>query len=443
MAAEPAHSPVPPAKRRLSAAVSQSSDDTDHDRHGATHPPLAVAASLPEDLYAHGQLDENEKGPNPLLSKPRTTRKGNVFVIVLVAVIIVAGIIVGAVLGVKARRDGGDTGDPANDTSRLLLPGSKLAVAGRRMPGDGFNVRLFYQGGDGKLRMSAYESTESSWTRPTVFENVQAVKGTPLAASMDLSYPHFQLYYLNESNTLNGVYLSEDDDEARSDSINQQPFQVNPNTTLTAYWPYIVTQDDDGSYREFKWTGNSYTNQSMGVNGTLGSTMEITPAVLNYRDPYPTAMFYRNTDGYLAQHLFGGNNFTNSALNVANIANQSLTIPRYSAISAMAVARKSSSMTDTYILYQDDDHQFYVASQVANGVFNLTLLGVADPGSDIACLTEQTGPTQQSSNDPSPEFIDLKIATDMCRCYYQNNGWLREIRLKDAGWEDGPPIPMA
>lgn len=188
MAAEPAHSPVPSAKGRLSAAVSQSSEEHDRDRQGAAHPPLAAAPSLPEDLYAHGQLDDNEKGPNPLMSKPRTTRRGNVFVIVLVAVIVIAGIIVGAVLGVKARRDGGDLGDPANDTSRVLLPGSKLAVTGRRMPGDGFNVRLFYQGGDGKLRMSAYESTESTWTVPTAFDNVQALKGTPLAASMDLSY---------------------------------------------------------------------------------------------------------------------------------------------------------------------------------------------------------------------------------------------------------------
>jgi hypothetical protein len=443
MAAEPAHSPVPSAKRRLSTAVSQSSEELDRDRQGATHPPLAAAASLPEDLYAHGQLDDNEKGPNPLMSKPRTTRKGNVFVIVLVAVIIIAGIIVGAVLGVKARRDGGDLGDPANDTSRVLLPGSKLAVTGRRMPGDGFNVRLFYQGGDGKLRMSAYESTESTWTRPTAFDNVQALKGTPLAASMDLSYPHFQLYYLNESSTLNGVYLSEDDDEARSDSINQQPYQVNANTTLTAYWPYIVTQDEDSSFRLFEWSGNSYINQSLGVNGTFSSPMDITPAVRNYRDPYPTALFYRNADGFLDQHLFGGNNFSDSALSVANIGNQSVTIPRNSAISVMAVARKSSNLTDTYIIYQDDDHQFYVASQVGNGVFNHKLLGVADPGSDFACLTEQTGPTQQSANDPSPEFVDLKIATDMCRCYYQKNGWLREIRLKDSGWEEGPPIPMA
>ena len=221
-----------------------------------------------------------------------------------------------------------------------------------------------------------------------------------------------------------------------------------------------MTQDEDGSFRQFKWSANSYTNQSMDVNGTMGSPIDIAPAVRNYRDPYPTALFYRNTGGFLDQHLFGGNNFSESALSVANIGKapappppsrmltphsgkQSVTIPRNSALSVMAVARKSSNLTDTYIIYQDDDHQFYVASQVGNGVFNHKLLGAADPGSDFACLTEQTGPTQQSSNDPSPEFIDLKIATDMCRCYYQKNGWLREIRLKDSGWEEGPPIPMA
>lgn len=94
---------------------------------------------------------------------------------------------------------------------------------------------------------------------------------------------------------------------------------MNANATLTAYWPYIVTQDNDLSFRQFEWSGNSYTNQSMGVNGSLGSPLDITPAVRNYRDPYPTALFYRNAGGFLDQHLFGGNNFSDSALSVANI----------------------------------------------------------------------------------------------------------------------------
>ncbi|KAK6854245.1 hypothetical protein PG990_007697 [Apiospora arundinis] len=450
MASDRTTSPVDKQKH-LSEVMSQSSEENNghfrgHDDAATSHPQLVAQQSQPDDLYAHGKLDgdsQKEKSPNPLLSKSRTSRRGNILIISIVGLIVAAGIIVGAVLGVKARRDGANQGHAGNDTSRLLLKGSRLAVTGRRIPGDGFNIRLFYQGGDGKLRMSAYENTEATWQPPVTFGSISARNNTPLTASIDLSYPHFQLYYLNDSSILEGVYLSEDDTSPREDGIGHQPVNIDAESTLTSYWPYLVTQDDDSTFRKFTWNGDTYTNQTMGVNGSIGSSLGLVPAIRQYRNPYPTALFYRNSSGYLAQHLFGGNDFANAALANNSIANMSIAIPEWSAISVMTSSRKASNLTDTYVLYQDKSHAFYVASQVETNSWNVTYLDIADDGSDIACLTEQVGVTESAgSSNVNPDHVWLSSSTDMARCYYQSNNWLREIRLSPTGWDHGPAIPM-
>lgn len=366
MASDRTTSPVDKQKH-LSEVMSQSSEENQdhgqlqgHDDAATSQPRLVPRQSQPDDLYAHGKLDgdsQKEKSTNPLLSKSRTSRRGNILIISIVGLIVAAGIIVGAVLGVKARRDGANQGNAGNDTARLLLKGSRLAVTGRRIPGDGFNIRLFYQGGDGKVRMSAYENTEATWQAPVTFVSISARNNTPLTAAIDLSYvsatpnhhpiaipfrpisprscpsfvaanlydrtpfadkhpqPHFQLYYLNDSSILEGVYLSEDDTSPREDGIGHQPVKVDPASALTAYWPYLVTQDSDSNFRKFTWNGDTYSNQTMGVNGSFGSSMGLIPAIRQYRSPYPTGLFYRNSSGYLAQHLFGGNDFADSAIN--------------------------------------------------------------------------------------------------------------------------------
>ncbi|KAK7991690.1 hypothetical protein PG996_013292 [Apiospora saccharicola] len=452
MASDRTTSPVDKQKH-LSEVMSQSSEEIQdhghlqgHDDAATSQPRLVPQQSQPDDLYAHGKLDgdsQKEKSGNPLLSKSRTSRRGNILIISIVGLIVAAGIIVGAVLGVKARRDGANQGNAGNDTARLLLKGSRLAVTGRRIPGDGFNIRLFYQGGDGKIRMSAYENTEATWQAPVTFGSITARNNTPLAAAIDLSYPHFQLYYLNDSSILEGVYLSEDDTSPREDGIGHQPVKVDPASALTAYWPYLVTQDSDSNFRKFTWNGDTYSNQTMGINGSFGSSMGMIPAIRQYRSPYPTGLFYRNSSGYLAQHLFGGNNFADSAIANNSIANMSIAIPEWSAISVMASSRKASNLTDTYVLYQDQSHAFYVASQVETNSWNITYLDIADDGSDIACLTEQVGVTESvGSNNNNPDHVWLSSSTDMARCYYQSNNWLREIRLSPTGWDHGPAIPM-
>ncbi|KAK8085103.1 hypothetical protein PG997_006374 [Apiospora hydei] len=472
MASDRTTSPVDKQKH-LSEVMSHSSEENNqdhghlrgHDDAATTQPQLVPQQSQPDDLYALGKLDgdsEKEKTGNPLLSKSRTSRRGNILIISIVGLIVAAGIVVGAVLGVKARRDGANQGNAGNDTARLLLKGSRLAVTGRRIPGDGFNIRLFYQGGDGKIRMSAYENTEATWQPPVTFDSISARNNTPLTAAIDLSYPHFQLYYLNDSSILEGVYLSEDDTSPREDGIGHQPVKVDLSSALTSYWPYLVTQDSDSNFRKFTWNGDTYTNQSMGVNGSIGSSLGLIPAIRQYRSPYPTGLFYRNSSGYLAQHLFGGDDFADAAINNNSIgesnqlrvlvsmlpanslkANMSIAIPEWSAISVMTSSRKASNLTDTYVLYQDQSHAFFVASQVETNSWNITYLDIADDGSDIACLTEQVGVTESAgSSNVNPDHVWLSSSTDMARCYYQSNNWLREIRLSPTGWDHGPAIPM-
>lgn len=123
---------------------------------------------------------------------------------------------------------------------------------------------------------------------------------------------------------------------------------------------------------------------------------------------------------------------------IANIyvGTPKVTIPEGTAIAATAVSRgPSSNTTNTWILYQDDDHKIQAVWQDDGSAWKGPQeVGDADPGTDIACLTEQVG------DDPTQTILSER--TDMRRCYYQYKGMIREKRLTTTTWIDGDTIPV-
>jgi hypothetical protein len=102
---------------------------------------------------------------------------------IIAVALVVLGTILGAILGTQLHHtapDASTTTPSPRPSPTAIRHNSALAVTGWRNGAD-FSIRLFYQGDDGNLRVSAFESTTQSWGSPTLF--VKARSGTPLAAS--------------------------------------------------------------------------------------------------------------------------------------------------------------------------------------------------------------------------------------------------------------------
>jgi hypothetical protein len=132
-----------------------------------------------------------------LISRPK-------FLIIAVLVVLaIVAIVVGAVLGSRLHNGSSSSSTtppssspestatgtltatgptPTSSSSSSSLRGnSAIAVTGWTAT-SGFSIRLFYQGGDGKVRLSKYESSTLEWESPMVLE-IGAKNGTSLGVS--------------------------------------------------------------------------------------------------------------------------------------------------------------------------------------------------------------------------------------------------------------------
>ena len=135
-------------------------------------------------------------GPDAeLVGKPnRWYLRRELWLVLAVVCLVIIVIILGAVLGVRLHdlqpnatqtsvvtitATATATGTPSA-TPTSIRQNSGLAVTGWRSGSD-FSIRLFYQGDDSYLRLSAFESGTGVWTGPSIF--VKGKLGTPIAAS--------------------------------------------------------------------------------------------------------------------------------------------------------------------------------------------------------------------------------------------------------------------
>ncbi|KAI1211640.1 uncharacterized protein F4807DRAFT_458536 [Annulohypoxylon truncatum] len=376
---------------------------------------------------------------------------------VLAAVAVIIGAVVGGVVGskssgsgAKAAENSGSTSSPSNSSSTdasvnttAVRPLTRLSVTGRRLAGDGFTSRLFWQGGDNHIRTSKYTSTGGEWSTPLVFSGLDAKPGTPIPATIYMLYPQFEVFYLDSKNTFRGVNFGEDETAPKTDSIetDRPAFTVDDGTKMSAYWPYIIYQNPNSTFRRqvYDSRGRGYFNDTMqgwfnpdvvplGDNRT---GIAVVPTVKEFKGPYAAGIAYRDQDGRLSVFSFGGDDTGISW----DTGSPNVSIPAQTSIAALAVGRPNSNSTNTWILYQDEANKIQCVYQDdANGWKGPQEVGDADAGTDIACLTE--------SVLDEPDQILLSEQTDMRRCYYQYKGAIQEKRLTSSTWIDGDTIPM-
>ncbi|KAI1140566.1 hypothetical protein F5Y05DRAFT_424438 [Hypoxylon sp. FL0543] len=435
--------------------------------------PLSNTAFVP---YSGGgspysyRTEEKELPPQPPIEEEgRSRRKLYIFIGLIVAIVVIVGAVVGGVLGSKASKNVSTTAQapaqapsPASDStsSPLASPSpsispspkvnttavraqTRLSVTGRRVAGNGFTSRLFWQGGDNKIRTSRYTSTSGSWSTPLVFDSINAKPGTPIAATLFLRDPQFEVFYLDPSSIFRGLNFGEDETVPKTDSIDtsRPAFSIAENSRVAAYWPYMIYQNPNATFHRlvyyapaggyFNDTVRGWSNPGVMPLGDNGTGIAVVPVVQEFKVPYAAGIAYRGQDGRLSVFSFGGDDTGISW----DSGTPNVSIPAGTAIAATAVGRPNSNTTNTWILYQDDSNKIQTVWQEdGNGWQGPQEVGEADAGTDIACLTEQTG------DDPSQ--VSLAGQTDMRRCYYQYRGAIQEKRLTSSAWVDGDVIPM-
>lgn len=260
-------------------------------------------------------------------------RKLFILIGAIVAIAVIVGAVVGGVLGSKASSNGSKASGSASDTTSSPSPNSsaspqvnttavrantKLSVTGRRLAGDGFTSRLFWQGGDNKIRTSRYTSTGGTWSTPLVFNGNDAKPGTPIAATIYLLFPQFEVFYLDSSSTFRGINFGEDETVPKTDSINTErsAFTVEDSSKMTAYWPYVIYQNENSTFHRevydssgrgwFNDTVQGWFNPGVVPLGDKGSGIAVVPTVKEYKKPYATGIAYRDQDGRLSIFSFGG-----------------------------------------------------------------------------------------------------------------------------------------
>ncbi|KAK8054824.1 hypothetical protein PG993_000051 [Apiospora rasikravindrae] len=460
----------------------------------------------------------------PVPGKKPNRRRLWIILGVIAAVLIVIGAVLGGVLGSRAANASylnsqsssspegdGDTadGNSGNDTAppstplKYIRPGSSLAVTGWR-DGQDYHIRLFYQGPDQLLRYSNFSSNEDGgWSvrRPTLLDQMERKAGvnTSLAAATSVESKEIvrrgeeKLFYLDENNTI-CLQLFRPDVRAagRRGALNDYPVKVAPGSRLAAYWPSLLSQDEDGG--KLRWTRYFGVNQDnrqfwedQGANVTASpnSGLVVVPASAKFGNT--GGFLFRRGDGKvgnsLADHSEGGLSgtawdkgelptsfsFESSSrlflllcfrLSIPSSLCKSLqsltlitgdltknldsTIPEDSPLAAFTVARSGDNpqnFINTYILYvgpkgainmiwQDDEKSGWKGPVQYPEAF-----GGADPGTDIACLT----PAAWAGGDSA----QISSAYDMSRCYFQaGGGRVREVQFDGSTWKNKGYLPI-
>ncbi|KAI2469453.1 hypothetical protein F4781DRAFT_216342 [Annulohypoxylon bovei var. microspora] len=435
-------------------------DGSQYGYYGA--PPSNYAYSSGEKvLPPQPPVEAGTGAPAAAAAGASSRKKLFILIGVIVAVAVIVGAVVGGVVGskssssgAKAAQESSSSSSPSNSSSNSNSTGAsvnttavrantRLSVTGRRLSGNGFTSRLFWQGGDNHIRTSKYTSTGGEWSTPLVFSGLDAKPGTPIPATIYLLFPQFQVYYLDSSNTFRGVNFGEDETTPKTDSIDtdRPAFTVDDGTQMSAYWPYIIYQNPNSTFHRqvYDSYGLNYFNDTMegwfnpGVIplGDNGTGIAVVPTVKQYLKPYAAGIAYRDQDGRLSIFSFGG---VDTGISW-DTGSPNTSIPAQTSIAALAVGRPNSNSTNTWILYQDEENKIQsVWQDDANGWKGPQEVGDADAGTDIACLTETV------LDEPSQ--VLLSEQTDMRRCYYQYQGAIQEKRLTSSTWIDGDTIPM-
>ncbi|KAK9421591.1 hypothetical protein SUNI508_05521 [Seiridium unicorne] len=382
----------------------------------------------------------------------------------ILGLLIVIGATIGGVLGGRASGEsnnhehGGSNLNSDNATSTTTLTtirqNSKLAVTGYRGGNGNYSLRLFFQDPGDRLRFMDKSSSVGAWTDPVTLDTLdfEPMPNGSIAAGAYLGHDPqlIELFYLDANSRIRGQVFNFWDDrtppKGHSSTINDYPLQVAENSSISCYFPYIVSQDKDND--QIRWTfmpGQNMSNDSQPwwVNDTSVNTLgsprtDLALLPITQTSQNNGGFVYRSDDGKLGLTMknYSGDAVTGVSWNEGTL---STSIPAESAIGAFVVGRPyTADSVNTYILYQDEQGVIQVVWQDGDdwqGPETYDALGNAEFGTDIECLTQAAW---------DQDHVQVSREQDMNRCFFQDRGTRRvkEVWFDGTEWKDEGFVPL-
>ena len=194
------------------------------------------------------------------------------------------------------------------------------------------------------------------------------------------------------------------------------------------YWPNSIQQDSLGRLYELYYTvGVGWAFQHLFITANYTGVAMLPNILEPHLDHFN--MVFQQSDGNMINSI--GNQTIGYSGNTLKTP-----IPLSAAIGAFTVPRESSKNDlDTYVLSQASSGDFEMRWQVDGGDWQgpqgFPALKGADKDTNIACLTPNAWPA-----------TNMLPQHDMSRCYFQVDGWLKEVHYDGKDWKDLGKIPM-
>ncbi|KAH8675545.1 hypothetical protein BX600DRAFT_507775 [Xylariales sp. PMI_506] len=397
---------------------------------------------------------------------------------VAAAILVIVGATIGGVLGNKHTSSDGlpssmsstPTAPDNNNTDVAPLTeirtNSRLAVTGWRGATGNYTLRFFFQDPDNNIRFMDKMSIDSNWTDPVTLDTLD-YKPQPNSSISAGYYPgvnpaQIELFYIDTNQIIRGQYFSTSvPQKGTPSSINRYPLEVSSGSTISCYFPNLITQDDDSHLRWLRMLGASSTNTSQpwwindtsqSLTGSMGTGLAMLPLAQHYESS--VGLIYRAAaNGSLATatriyNITGGTAYDDGLWDGTSAPKLAVDVPAASAIGALSVGRQYTTLDlNTYILYQDESASLQVVWQDGGngssgsnntwqGPETYDALNDAEPGTDIACVTQGAWGI--------PEIL-VSSEQDMNRCFFQERDTRRvkEVWYNGTDWNFVGYVPLS
>ncbi|KAH8895493.1 hypothetical protein GQ53DRAFT_856145 [Thozetella sp. PMI_491] len=322
--------------------------------------------------------------------------------------------------------------------SKTIRANSSLAVAGWRT-GPDFQIRLFYQGPDDRLRFNIFDTAIGAWGKPNVLDNIKAAaSNTPLAATILWWSSNHGLYYIGSPNKLLGQnWFDAIPASGAADSVNNQALTAGSGSRLAALWPSVILQNDSASVQETAFGFNGYTTPaSLDIDGSSGTSLLALPFTTTHEGQDIRIMF-RHSDGQL--YSFDRN--SNGTVQPTSRSTR-FPLPPNAPLAGFAMAvNDATPSVKTVVLWQDGTNitkggiSYIVSTNNGvswDGLYTDDIFADADVPTQIACLT----PGLTGSGTGSTAKVVLQSSTSINRCYFQVGGAVKEVLYDGNKWQE-------
>lgn len=397
----------------------------------------------------------------------------------IIFVLVVAAAVIGGILGSKAAKASQvDDSLPASEASPTITPtptdtsntttksqsirqGSPLTVTGWSQSG-GVELFLFYQDDEYQVHRSTYNtaktSDNSSWQTPDKF-NSSADVSARLGATIiqyDASYqPQTEVFYTNDDGRVLGVSINDAlSPNYEEDSIKNMVLNSRVNSSVAAYWPWVMYQESSGGIVEVRnrlrtefSPAAEWDKKRLNVSADSDSRLALVPLSTNFSKIAVQGgygIFYQ-VNGALVALIpdLGSDELATDYADSWPTGFPAVTnMPGGAPFAAFSVARSSDTLQRvfTYVLYLDNDANISVIYNDASSwktAQPASLKGV-DADTDITCLTMAT-----THRDSFTQEVVLGAQSFDPRCYFQREGLVREVILStNNDWVDNGNVPI-